>query len=229
MEGGFEMSNENPPNIGEDYIRFHRVMTRGLAVSLENINEFLKMGALETSNREGFLKYVQSFSSILNGHHLVENEKIFPYFMDKLPEVPYERLISEHNIFKSGLHEINTELDNLWLGNDELKSLKLLKSGLGKIDQIWRPHIQIEDMQLYQLVGSLKIDSEEMIRLQKELIEFFQEHTGPEYLVVPFVLYNLTPEDRAITAQGLPEIVTKQLVPIEWKDKWVPMKPFLLE
>lgn len=68
-----------------------------------------------------------------------------------------------------------------------------------------------------------------MIRLQKELIEFFQEHTGPEYLVVPFVLYNLTTEDRAITAQGLPAIVTEQLVPIEWKDKWAPMQPFLLE
>ncbi len=35
------MSNENQPNIGEDYIRFHKVMTRGLAVSLQNINEFL--------------------------------------------------------------------------------------------------------------------------------------------------------------------------------------------
>lgn len=223
------MSNENRPHIGEDYIRFHKVMTRGLAVSLQNINEFLNIGAFKTSNREGFLKYVQSFSSILNGHHLVEDEKIFPYFMDKLPEVPYERLISEHNTFKSGLQEINTELDNLWSGNDELKSLKHLKSGLVKIDQIWYPHIQVEDTKLYQQIGSLKIDLEEMIRLQKELIEFFQEHTGPEYLVVPFVLYNLTPEDRAITTQGLPEIVTKQLVPIEWKDKWAPMQPFLLE
>jgi len=223
------MSNENPPNIGEDYIRFHKVMTRGLAVSLQNIDEFLNMGALETQNREGFLKYVQSFSSVLDGHHLVEDEKVFPYFMDKLPEAPYERLISEHNIFKSGLQEINTGLGNLRAENDELKSLKILKSGLGKIDQIWHPHIQIEDTQLYGRVGSLKIDSEEMIRIQKEYLEFFQEHTGPEYLVGPFVLYNLSPEDRAIAAKGLPEIVTKQLVPIEWKDKWAPMQLFLLE
>lgn len=223
------MSNENRPNIGEDYIRFHKVMTRGLAVSLHSINEFLNIGALETSNREGFLKYVGSFSSVSTGHHLVEDEKIFPHFMDKLPEVPYERLISEHSIFKSGLQEINTGLENLRVGNDELGSLKLLKSGLGKMDQIWHTHIQIEDTQLYGRVGSLKIDSEEMIRIQKEFVEFFQEHTGPEYLVGPFVLYNLSPEDRAIVAQGLPDIVTKQLIPIEWKDKWAPMQPFLLE
>ena len=36
------MSNENQPNIGEDYIRAHKVMTRGLAVSLQNINKFLE-------------------------------------------------------------------------------------------------------------------------------------------------------------------------------------------
>ncbi len=223
------MSNENRPNVGEDYIRFHKVMTRGLVVPLHSINEFLNIGALETSNREGFLKYIQSFSSVFNGHHLVEDEKIFPYFLDKLPEVPYQRLISEHNIFKSGLQEIDTGLGNLRVGNDELESLKLLKSGLVKIDQIWHQHIEIEDTQLYGRVGSLKIDSEEMIRIQKEYVEFFQEHTGPEYLVGPFVLYNLSPQDRAIAAQGLPEIVTKQLVLIEWKDKWTPMQPFLLE
>ena len=223
------MSNENRPNIGEDYIRFHRAMTRGLAVSIQNINEFLKIGAVEVLYRDGFLKYVQCFSSVSHGHHLVEDEKIFPYFRDKLPEVPYERLISEHNILKGGLQEINTGLDNLRAGNDDLNSLKLLKSGFDKIDQIWYPHIEIENTQLYGRVGSLKIDPEEMIRLQKELVEFFQEHTGPEYLVGPFVLYNLSPEDRAIAAQGLPDMVMKQLIPIEWKDKWAPMQPFLLE
>jgi hemerythrin-like domain-containing protein len=223
------MSNENQPNIGEDYIRFHKVMTRGLAVSLQNINEYLQVGALEKLNREGFLKYVKSFSQVLHGHHLVENEKIFPYFKVKLPEVPYERLMSEHEIFKDGLKEINTGLGHLMSENDELNSLALLKSGLGKIDQIWNPHIQIENTQLYGQIGSLNIDLEEMIRIIKEDGEFFQEHADPAYLVVPFVLYNLSPEDRAITSQGFPEMVTKQLVPIDWKDKWTSMQPFFLK
>ncbi len=223
------MSNGNQPNIGEDYIRFHKVMTRGLAVSLQNINEFLQIGALEKLNREGFLKYVQSFSSVLHGHHQAEDEKIFPYFKDKLPEVPYERLISEHEIFNDGLQEINTGIDHLKCENDELDSLKLLKSGFDKIDQIWYPHIQIENTQLYERILSLNIDLEEMIRLQTEDKKFFQEHTGPAYLVMPFVLYNLSPEDRAILTQGSPEIVAKQLLSIDWKDKWTPMRPFLLK
>ena len=204
-------------------------MTRGLLVSLQNINEFLQIGALEKLNREGFLKYVQSFSSVLNGHHLVENEKIFPYFKDKLPEVPYERLMSEHEIFKDGLQEINTGIKHLTSENDELNSLELLKSGFDKIDQIWHPHIQIENTQLYGRIGSLNIDLEEMMKIKKETVDFFQEHTDPAYLVMPFVLYNLSPEDRAIVSQGFPEIVTKQLIPIDWKDKWTPMQPFLLK
>ena len=223
------MSNENQPNIGEDYIRFHKVMTRGLAVSLQNINEFLQIGAVEKLNREGFIKYVQSFSSVLHGHHQAEDEKIFPYFKDKLPEVPYERLISEHEIFNDGLQKINTGIDHLKSENDELNSLKLLKSGFDKIDQIWHPHIQIENTQLYERIRSLNIDLEEMIRLQKDDKKFFQEHTGPAYLVMPFVLFNLSPEDRAILTQGSPDTVAKQLLSIDWKDKWTPMQPFLLK
>jgi hemerythrin-like domain-containing protein len=223
------MSNENQPNIGEDYIRFHKVMTRGLAVSLQNINEFLQIGELEKLNREGFIKYVQSFSSVLHGHHHAENERIFPYFKDKLPEVPYERLMSEHEIFNDGLQEINTGIDHLKSENDELNSLKLLKSGLSKIDQIWSVHIQIENTQLYERIRSLNIDLEEMIRLQKEDKKFFQENTGPAYLIMPFVMYNLSPEDRAILTQGSPDVVAKQVLSADWKDKWAPMQPFLLK
>ena len=37
-------------------------------------------------------------------------------------------------------------------------------------------------------------------------------------------MFNLSPDDRSLIEQQLPEIVTKQLIPIDWKDKWAPMK-----
>lgn len=223
------MSNENQPNVGEDFIRFHKIITRSLAVALQNVNEFLKIDSLDKSKRVGFFKYIQSFSSFLEGHHLVENEKVFPYFMNKLPEVPYLRLMAEHKEIKGALQEVNTGLGHLMSENNESKSLNLLKSGLDKIDKIWNPHIQIEESQLYGRVGSLNIDLEEMIKFQKEITEFFQEHTGPAYLIAPFALYNLSSEDREMLAKGFPEMIIKQLVPIDWKDKWAPMQPFLLK
>ena len=223
------MINENHGDIGTDMIRFHRIITRSLEVNIQNVNKFLEIGAIEESNREGFLKYLQSFSTVLEAHHLLENEKIFPYFMDKLPDAPYDRLMAQHKWVEESLSHINGEINSLKSDVDELESLNLLKTGLREIDKIWHPHIRIEEEQIYGKVGSLNISLEETNRLRKEYSQFIQEHANPAYLVVPFVLYNLSPEDRAIVTQGFPEMVTKKLVPIDWKDEWASMQPFLLK
>ena len=223
------MMDENQGDVGTDIIRFHRIITRSLEISIQNVNRFLEIGALEESDREGFLKYLQSFSIVLDAHHVLENEKIFPYFKDKLPDAPYDQLMAQHKGVEVLLSQINGGINSLKSNVDELKSLDLLKTGLGKIDRIWHPHIRIEEEQIYGRVGSLNISLEETNRLREEYSQFFQEHTGPAYLVVPFVLYNLSPEDRALLAQGFPEIVTKKLVPIDWKDEWISMQPFLLK
>ena len=54
-------------------------------------------------------------------------------------------------------------------------------------------------------------------------------NSGPDYLVVPFMLYDLDPEPRAIMTAALPTVVTEQLVPVAWKDRWATMKPYLLD
>ena len=109
--------------------------------------------------------------------------------------------MSEHKEIKSALMEIHNGINDLRSEKDEVKPFKQIKSGLSQIDVIWHPHIQIEEAQLYKQVGSLKINSKEMIRIIKEVSEFFQAHTGPPYLIVPFALFNLSPEDRAILAK----------------------------
>jgi hypothetical protein len=55
------------------------------------------------------------------------------------------------------------------------------------------------------------------------------EHLKPDYIILPFNFYNLSTKDRGKIAQELPEIVTQQLIPFTWKDKWESMKPFLTE
>jgi hypothetical protein len=60
-------------------------------------------------------------------------------------------------------------------------------------------------------------------------VEHSQEYSKPDFLVIPFLLYNLPLEDRIIFSQGMPPILTEQMVPVVWKDKWAPMKPFLLQ
>jgi hypothetical protein len=59
-------------------------------------------------------------------------------------------------------------------------------------------------------------------------MEHSQKHSGPDYHVVPFLLFNLTPEERVTFEAEMPRIVMEQLLPVVWKEKWAPMMPFLL-
>lgn len=222
------MVDENQGDVGTDIIRFHRIITRSLEIVIQNVNRYLEIEAIEESEREGFLKYIQVFSTVMNAHHVLENERVFPYFRDKLPDAPYERLMTQHEWVKTSLSEIGEGINNLKSNIDELDSLNSLKTSLRNIEKIWRPHIRIEEEQIYGCVGSLNISLEENNRLKEEFFQYILEYAEPENLVVPFVLYNLSPEDRAIQTQQLPERVTKH-IDTDWKDEWVSMQLFLLE
>lgn len=223
------MTDKNQGDLGTDNIRFHRIITRSLEISIQNVNRFLETGALKEEKREGFMKYVQSFSTVLDAHHILENENIFPYFKYKIPDAPYDQLIAQHKGIKALLNQINGEIKNLKGNMDELKSLDLLKTSFEKIDRVWRIHIQIEEERIFERVGDLNISLEDTNRLRKEFYKFFREHAEPIYMTVPFMMYNLSPDDRVIMAQLFPEKVTKHLVPVDWKDKWASMQPFLLK
>jgi len=91
-----------------------------------------------------------------------------------------------------------------------------------------RAHTQIEEDhfasdRLFAVMGL-----EEQGDLSRKAAEHSMKHASPDYLVAPFLLYNLTLDDRTLFAQAIPPIVTQQLVPITWKEKWLSMKPFLL-
>lgn len=221
------MVNEN--HVGTDIIRFHRIITRSLEIVIQNVNRFLEIGAIEKEKREGFLKYIQTFSTVMDAHHVLENERIFPYFRDKLPDAPYERLMTQHEWVKTALSQINGRIINLKSNVDELESLNSLKTGLRQIEKIWPPHIRIEEERIYGHVGSLNMSLEETNRLRTEYTQFFEEHAQPASLVMPFILYNLSRDDRSVLTQQLPETVTKKLVETDWKDEWTSMKPFLLK
>jgi hypothetical protein len=47
------------------------------------------------------------------------------------------------------------------------------------------------------------------------------------FLLVPFLLGNLSGKDRTSMSREIPWLVTRVLVPV-WRNKWAPMEPFLL-
>ena len=217
------MTEEQNPDLAGDLLRIHRVVTRGLKVSLENGKRYHEAGFPDAPNREGFYNYVKALATVLDSHHSGEDMIAFPLVRVKIPTAPVDHLCSDHEKMKIHLDEIER------LMADSEPSLPLLVEQLEKLNEIWGEHIHLEEtMFSVQNMRSIFQPYE-----QADLTQKFSQHSmqtvgdrGP--LVIPFILYNLTPEDRAIFSTTLPPVVTQQLVPTVWKAQWSSMKPFLL-
>jgi hemerythrin-like domain-containing protein len=212
-------------NIGESLVRVHLVITRGLNVAAERAGAFAQTGFPDVVAESGFVKFLQSLVAVLDGHHLSEDELAFPYFRDRLPKVPYDRLHADHQKIAEILPEIRKAMAETGADGKEMDRVHAL---LMRVIEMWGPHIGIEEEHFSLDVLARVLEPEEHVKLGKMLTEFSQQHAGPDYLVMPFLLYNLPPLHREAFARQLPPILTNHLVPVVWAEQWAPMKPFLL-
>ncbi len=222
------MPEPNSPNVAEDLLCIHAIITRGLNVSIEKGRLFHHGGYPDASAREGFIAYVGSLVSVLHAHHLTESDLFFPYFRDKLPEAPIDLLTAQHRELEPVLEQAKTAKDDTSSEAQAGAALGRLNSLLEKIADFWHPHIRIEEDHFSVDCLRTLMDAKEHDALARAAMQHSQEHSGPDYLVVPFLLHNLPPDTRPTFARMMPPVVTQQLLPIVWKEKWEPMRPFLL-
>jgi hypothetical protein len=216
------------PNIGMELLVVHAVISRGMKVAAEHGRRFLPRGYPNASVREGFLSYVRTFVSVLHAHHLVEEELAFPRLRDKFPEIPYDLLLAQHRGIMPVLDEIGSAVEDVAADLRPGESLRKLTDALNRIALLWHPHIRLEEEHLTVEKAQARLSAEEQTEWTRLFMEHSQQHALPDYLVVAFMLYNLPPAERSIFAREMPPIVTEQLVPIVWREKWEPMMPFLL-
>jgi hypothetical protein len=184
------MTDTKSDNLVGDILRIHAAITRGFEIVLEN------------KNREGAGLYEESLYATIITHHKTEDESTFPFFRDKLPEVPFDELIEDHKKM--------TDLV-------EQKDILNLK-------ELWTRHIKKEEGYFTQkrLDGILSPD--EQMNYRMEMGKTAGKYSVPPYLVVPFALYNLKEDERKVFSQNLPPEVLNN-VNTEWQDKWKPMEP----
>ena len=216
-----DMSEAPKVNIAAELVRIHRVITRGLKVAIEHSQSFAREGYPDATTQEGFIAYVRTLVSVTHGHHLTEDEVAFPHVRDKLPDAPWDSLMRQHREMESLLKRIEASIEEGAL--DELNRI------VRELADIWGPHIEVEQTHESIEVAAKLWDEDEHVKMARMFAEHSQQHSGPDYLAVPFVLFNLSPEDRAAISAQMPPVVTQELVAVVCKDKWAPMKPFLLE
>jgi hypothetical protein len=222
------MSERTMPNVAEDLRCIHAVITRGLNVSIERGRLFAQGGYPDASTRNGFIAYVGSLVSVLHAHHHTETDLFFPYFRDKLPDAPFDLLITQHRDLEPVLQQTKAAIDDVSADAQAGAAMIRLNDLLGRLAEFWHPHIRIEEDHFSVERVAALVEAKEQERLAKAAMKLSQQHSGPGYLVVPFLLYNLPPDKRPVFSRWMPPVVTRLLLPIVWRRKWASMRPFLL-
>jgi hypothetical protein len=220
--------NNNLPNLAGDLLRIHKAITRGLIVGVTRGSDFIREDFPDQSLQQGFALYLQALIAVVSAHHLGEDEIAFPAFKQKLPTVPFERLGADHITIETALDLVKSTLPELAGANPAAALVKAI-AGLKSILAVWTPHIDIEQTAFSSTAIAGVMTPAEQAQVAGALAKHSQEHVGPPFFAMPFVLFNLAPADRAEMAAMMPKMVIQELIPGEWKEKWAPMKPFFLD
>jgi hypothetical protein len=214
------MTDSNP--LVDGLLMIHRIISRGLTVSLRKCDEYRGKQGVPPEEAAGFSLYVSTLKLVTHAHHLSEDEIAFPYFKE-LIEAPYNRLMEDHLNISHILDKFDKCLSDI--SSDGLGTLHEV---LDEFNKTWIPHIKIEEenftAQKLQQVAEMK----EQVNMAQKLASHGSKNAGPGPLAVPFMIYNLEGRDREAFMKLFPMIVKKVLVPIIWKGQWKPMIPFFL-
>jgi hypothetical protein len=222
------MEVDNQFRVGEALLLIHQSISRGIHMSGLYSRIFMQAGFPGGNMRPGFVDYIRSLTSVLRAHHLAEDKLAFPLFRDLLPEAPYDQLADEHREFTPIVDELRLKIERAVEDPEGGESLERIDSLLAKMWDSWRPHIALEETHFSPARIDAVMSAEEQIQLLARMSDANREHSGPDYLVVPFTLFNLPEKDRTYLSGLLPPVVAQHLVPVAWKEKWRPMSPFLL-
>ena len=205
----------------------HKVITRGVEVTRSHSHSYAEQGLPDKALWSGFISYARTFVNLTHAHHDGEEVLIFPFAQERMPDTSFDLLIAQHREIAGLLDEMGAAVDEAEK-NPATVSLSRISHISAQIGEIWQTHIREEET----IFGAERVDAvatpEEQASLMQQAAQHGMAHAGPDYLVAPFLLHNLSPEDRAYMAAEMPPVISQELVPVVWKDQWAPMKPFLL-
>ncbi len=191
------------PNLAQDLVRIHKVLTRGLTIGRSKGGEYLNTGFPTENIQRGFSLYIQSLGSVLAAHHLGEDTIAFPVLKERLPAAPYDRLSVDHKKIEAALNPVRESISDLSGANPTL-GLDVVVDGLRKILAKWPSHTGVEESSFGPGVIAGVMTPQEQANVSILLAKHAQENAGPPFLVLPFMLYNLTGVDREAMAAIAP-------------------------
>jgi hemerythrin-like domain-containing protein len=221
------MLDPEPHNLANGLVRIHRVISRGVEVARERSHRFAAGEGIDAALAAGFADYLQALASVVHGHHTGEDDVTFPALRDRFPDAPWNTLAEEHRAVAPVLAELDVLAGRI-REQPAGDTWAPVAEALDRLAALWTVHSRREEDHFTEPVMAQAVPADEQASLVVRMAAHAQQHTGPDYLVVPFLLNNLAGDDRRAMGSLFPPVVTEQLVPTVWLDKWSPMKPFLL-
>jgi hemerythrin-like domain-containing protein len=212
---------ENSP-VANGLLHIHKLLTRSMRVTIKKCDEYIANKEIPAEEKEGFIMYVSTFIRVMHAHHMGEDEVVFPIVKDRI-DAPYNLLLDDHAKISGILEKLEKELSKV-----SGTGLMQFRTLLGEIERIWGPHIRSEENSFTAHTLDSSFSRKEQQSLTRRIATHSQKAAGPGPVTLPFVLYNLEPSDRKEFTRDLPWILKSIIVPLVWKKKWQPMKPFLL-
>jgi hypothetical protein len=206
------------PNFGEDLRRIHIAITRGVQVSAEAADIYAHEGFPDEAMRHGFRLYVGSLVAILGAHHAGERDIAWPFLRERMPHVTYDMLTEDH----LGIEETRQRIADALEARDMRIYLHL-----ANLQERWDEHRSREELAFSPEATAAAMATEDHEWLTLQLMEYAQAHAQPAETTLPFLLYNLPPQERTAMVQLLPPTVTEEMIPGPWLAEWAPMRPFL--
>jgi hemerythrin-like domain-containing protein len=203
-------------------LRIHKIISRGLSVSIRKCDEYLVKRGIPSGEATGFSMYISTLKWVTHSHHLSEDDVAFPYFKDYI-EAPYNLLKDDHNAMARILDALDQSLKDV-----SPNGVGKLREVLDEFDKLWEPHIKIEEENFTSAKLQAAIGMNEQVNLVEKLGEHSIKNSGPGPLALPFLFYNLEGMEREDFMKPIPWFAKKVLVPIIWRSQWKPMSPFLL-
>jgi len=222
------VSTTSPDSLAEDMLRIHRAITRGMTVSKERARAFVRDGFPDEATRRGFLDYVRSLVTLTRGHHATEEAVGFPALQERMPEVPWDTLDAQHRALLPVLDSVEAGVEagkKMSAGGPWLSELE---TSLSRLAALWAEHIGLEERFLSEAALDRVSSRQEQEEMGRKMAEHGSTLAQPAPLVLSFFYFNLEPKDRTRLAAKMPPPLTQQLIPVDWKDAWAPMRPFFL-
>lgn len=209
------------------FLAIHRLISRGVEISLDRIEPFIQEGFPDQSTQEGYLNYIRTLTVMFDSHHKTEDDIAFPYFRNILADTHFDWLFEDHNLITGFIEELWPIVASLEKGKEVKHHLVLLKEILLKIEDRWSQHLGLEEDEFVNLIDAKSTD-EERSELFEQFSQYNQERLNPHQLTLPFMLYNLAKQDRDVILDTHPDDWFVHINTPEWKYRWQSMSSFFL-